>query len=76
MCQTLKCTLQELALLQAIEQRPEITQVELATILGKSLATIKRLTGALSARGILIREHGKRHGCWKIIQPTSLQTKC
>jgi fido (protein-threonine AMPylation protein) len=73
---TLKCTLQELALLQAIEQRPEITQVELATILGKSLATIKRLTGALSAREILIREHGKRHGCWKIIQPTSLQTKC
>jgi fido (protein-threonine AMPylation protein) len=67
---TLKCTLQELTLLQAIEQRPEITQIELATILGKSLATIKRLTGGLSARGILIREHGKRHGHWKIVRTT------
>jgi fido (protein-threonine AMPylation protein) len=65
---TLKCSLQELTLLQVIEQQPEITQTDLAKLLGKSVATIKRLTGGLAARGILVREHGKRHGSWKIVE--------
>ena len=61
------CTLEELALLQAIAQNPAITQKELAASTGTSERTIKRRTVDLQDRGIIRRKNGKRNGQWEIL---------
>ena len=63
---TLNCTLEELAVLKAVRENPHITQAELKTAIGKSIATIKRLTISLQGKGILDRKNGKRNGWWEI----------
>ena len=63
---TLNCTLEELAVLKAVRENPHITQAELKTAIGKSIATIKRLTISLQGKGILVRKNGKRNGWWEI----------
>ena len=65
---TLECTLEELAVLRAIEGNKYITQQELKDIIHRSLATVKRLTVSLQEKGILIRKNGKRNGYWEIKQ--------
>ena len=61
------CTLEELAILQAIAQNPAITQRELAAITGTSERTIKRRTVDLQEKGLLRRKNGKRNGLWEIL---------
>ena len=61
------CTLEELAILQAIAQNPSITQKELAATTGTSERTIKRRTVDLQAKGLLRRKNGKRNGLWEIL---------
>lgn len=63
---TLNCTLEELAILKAIGESPRITQEQLKKAIGKSIATVKRLTVGLQQKGILIRRNGKRDGYWEI----------
>lgn len=63
---TLNCTLGELATLKAIETNPHITQSEIAKTIKKSVSTIKRITSALVAKGILVRKNGRRNGFWEI----------
>jgi len=64
---TLNCTLEELAVLKAVSENPRITQAELRIVVGKSIATVKRLTVNLQEKGILVRKNGKRNGWWEII---------
>ncbi len=63
---TLNCTLEELALLQAVQRHPDITQQDLAKEIGKSLRTVKRMTVRLQEQGFLARENGKRNGRWVV----------
>ena len=64
---SLDCTLEEMAVLQVIKEKPNITQKELAVRTGKSERTIKRLTVALTERGKMVRRNGRRNGYWEIL---------
>ena len=64
---TLDCTLEELAVLQAVKANPAITQKELAAALGKSERTIKRRMTDLQEKGYLHRANGKRNGHWEVL---------
>ena len=59
---TLNCTLEELAIIKAIQDNPHITQESLRSTIHKSIATVKRLTVALQEKGILERKKGKSNG--------------
>lgn len=61
------CTLEELAILKVIAEKPTITQKELAEKIGKSERTIKTKTIELQEKGLIARVNGKRNGYWKII---------
>ena len=61
------CTLEEIAVLQCILKQPNITQKEMAAIIGKSERTIKSITIRLTEQGIISRKNGKRNGYWEII---------
>lgn len=63
---TLNCTLEELAVLKAIEDNPKITQTDIAKSIKKSASTVKRITSGLVEKGILIRRNGRRNGWWEI----------
>lgn len=64
---TLDCTLEELAVLNAIADNPRITQKSIAVIIGKSERTIKIRTIALQEKGYIRRANGKRNGHWEIL---------
>ena len=64
--ETLKCTLEEKALLKIIAAHPEITQKQLADETGISLGSVKRVTVALQEKGLLRRVGGKRFGYWEV----------
>lgn len=66
---TLNCTLEELAVLQAIAENPRITQANLAALLHKSPRTIKTRTVSLQEKGYLRRANGKRNGHWEVLIP-------
>lgn len=63
---TLDCTLEEVALIKFVKEKPQATQKEIAVHIGKSERTVKRLTTRLSERGIIERKNGKRNGYWVI----------
>lgn len=63
---TLKCSLEELAILKAIRENPQITQEALKNTIHKSIASIKRLTISLQEKGLLERKNGKRNGYWEV----------
>ena len=64
---TLNCTLEELAVLKAIEDNSKITQTDIAKSIKKSASTVKRITSSLVEKGILIRRNGRRNGWWEIL---------
>lgn len=64
---TMNCTLEELAVLKAIGDNPQITQTDIAKSIKKSASTVKRITSGLVKKGILIRRNGRRNGWWEII---------
>lgn len=64
---TLNCTLEELAVLRIIANNSNITQKELANIVGKSERTIKTRTIALQEKGYIRRVNGKRNGHWEVL---------
>lgn len=63
---TLDCTLEELAVLCAIAENPQITQKALAAVIGKSERTVKTRTVELQEKGYLRRSGGKRNGRWEL----------
>ena len=63
---TLNCTLEELALLNFIKEKPNATQKEIAAHIGKSERTVKTMTVKLSAQGIIERKNGRLNGYWVI----------
>lgn len=64
---TLKCSLEEIAVLKSISQDAFITQKKLMSETGKSIRTIKRLMASLQERGIIRRVDGKRYGRWEVL---------
>ena len=63
---TLDCTLEELAVLNYLKEKPNATQKEIAQHIGKSERTVKSMTVNLSERGIIERKNGRRNGFWEI----------
>ena len=61
---SLKCSLDEIAVLKFLKDNPEATQADIAAHVGKSLRTVKRMTPSLAEWGLLRRENGKRNGRW------------
>ena len=64
---TLKCTLEELAVLELIHKNPAIKQKELVAETGKSLSTIKRIMESLQRKEYIRRVDGKRYGRWEVL---------
>ena len=63
---TLDCTLEEIAVLNYLKEKPNATQKEIAQHRGKSERTVKSMTVNLSERGIIERKNGRRNGFWEI----------
>ena len=63
---TLDCTLEEIAVLNYLKEKPNATQKEIAQHIGKSERTVKSMTVNLSERGIIERKTGRRNGFWEI----------
>ena len=63
---TLDCTLEEIAVLNYLKEKPNATQKEIAQHIGKSERTVKYMTVNLSERGIIERKNGRRNGFWEI----------
>ena len=64
---TLKCSLEELAILERIAQNPAIKQQELMSATGKSITTVKRIMKSLQDKNYIRRENGKRYGKWEVL---------
>lgn len=62
------CTLEEVAVLRIVQQKPTATQKEIATEIGKSERTVKSITASLQKKNILQRINGKRNGYWAIVE--------
>ena len=63
---TLDCTLEEIAVLNYLKEKPNATQKEIAQHIGKSERTVESMTVNLSERGIIERKNGRRNGFWEI----------
>lgn len=64
---TLECTLEEMAVLKIIKEKPDIKQSDLVTRTGKSLSTIKRIMETLQQKNYIRRVNGKRYGTWEVL---------
>lgn len=53
--------------LSVLAEHPDMTQKELAKVLGVSLSTVKRMLPALQKKGALARTGGDRYGKWKVL---------
>ncbi len=58
---TLKCTLEELAVLDIIKENPSVKQTELAEQTRKSVRSIKRIIDSLKEKQYIRRVDGKRY---------------
>lgn len=64
---TLKLTLDEFKVINAINKSNKITQKELSKIIGKSERTVKAITVSLQNKGLITRINGKRNGTWQVL---------
>ena len=64
---TLKCALEELAVLDLIKKNPSVKQTELAEQTGKSVRSIKRIIDSLKEKQYIRRVDGKRYGKWDVL---------
>lgn len=62
-----RITEREIAILEAIQNNPLITQKELTELTEIPLSSIKRIIPGMQIKGILKREGTKRSGKWRII---------
>lgn len=61
------CTLEELAIIQALINNPTITQKQLASVICKSERTVKSRTVEMQEKGLIARKNGKRNGKWIVL---------
>jgi len=61
------CTLEEMAIINALRDNPKLTQKALAERIGKSERTIKTRTVEMQEKGFIRRKNGKRNGEWEIL---------
>jgi len=61
------CTLEEQAIINVIKNNPSIKQEEIASLVNKSLRTIKTRMVDMQRKGLITRENGKRNGEWIVI---------
>lgn len=64
---TLKCTLEELAVLDLIKKNPSVKQTELSEQTGESVRSIKRIIDSLKEKQYIRRVDGKRYGKWEVL---------
>ncbi len=57
-------SLEEQAILNIIRKKPEIKQEEIASMINKSLRTIKNYMSEMQKKGLIERKNGKRDGEW------------
>ena len=60
-------SLEEQAILNIIKNNPSIKQEEIATLINKSLRTVKNYMSEMQEKGLIERKNGKRDGEWIII---------
>lgn len=63
---TLNCTLEELAIAKLLNENGKAKQIDIASHIGKSIRTVKRIMSAMSEKGMISRENGKRNGIWVV----------
>ena len=59
-------SLEEQAILNIIKNNPSVKQEEIATLINKSLRTIKNYMAEMQEKGLIERKNGKRDGEWII----------
>ncbi len=62
----MNCTIEKLAIMNAIAENPSIAQKALAEKISSTERTIKRRTVEMQEKGLIQRVGGKRNGYWKI----------
>ena len=72
---TLKCTLEEMAVIRLISENPVITQKQLVNATGKSISTVKRIMSSLQEKGYIRRVNGKRYGKWEVLFSPIIENK-
>ena len=60
-------SMEEQAILNIIKNNPSIKQEEIATLINKSLRTVKNYMAEMQEKGLIERKNGKRDGEWLII---------
>lgn len=60
-------SLVEQAILNIIKNNPSIKQEEIATLINKSLRTVKKYMSEMQEKGLIERKNGKRDGEWIIV---------
>ena len=61
------CTLEEQAIINIIKNNPFVKQEEIASIINKSLRTVKTRMIEMQDKGLIARKNGKRNGEWIIL---------
>lgn len=64
---TSELSLEDLVIIKALKENPQITQKDLAVKVRKSERSIKRKTVLLQEKGFIKRENGKRNGKWIVL---------
>lgn len=61
------CTLDEQAIINIIKNNPTVKQEEIASMINKSVKTIKSRMIEMQKKGLIARKNGKRNGEWIIL---------
>lgn len=61
------CTLEEQAILNIIQNNPNIKQEEIALKTNKSIRTVKMYMSAMQNKGLIERKNGKKNATWIIL---------
>jgi len=61
------CTLDEQVIINIIKNNPTVKQEEIASMINKSVRTIKSRMIEMQEKGLIARKKGKRNGEWIIL---------
>lgn len=60
-------TLEEQAIINIIKNNPKVKQEEIASMIKKSVRTIKTRMIDMQNKGLIVRKNGKRNGEWRVL---------
>jgi len=63
---TLNCTLEELTIVKILKENGKVKQDDIASQIGKSVRTVKRIMAGLAKKNVIARDNGKRNGVWVV----------